>query len=198
VTDAKANQFSGVLSDGFPMASASPQKGGVFACVKCTMPIPAPTALCRRALILAALDPEVLSITVASRPAIATLHRATGDSLLVVGAAPLLARLDGLSDSAVFEVVTSLDVSAEPRLSNALAVWSTRNRFVAIGDQVRVLAHLDDVGVAPLIEVARSATSAFDGVAAVLTLCCRGLVAIDLETEPIGPETRVRRVPKPA
>ena len=95
------------------------------------------------------------------------------------------------------EIVTAADIAAEPRLSNALAVWSTRHGQVAVGDQVRVLVHLDEASAAPLIEAARSAIATPDGVAAVLAFACRGLIAVDLETEPIGPETAVRRVRRP-
>jgi hypothetical protein len=192
--DAASTKLDGLLSDFLP---DSPQGGRAFICAKCAAPIPALTALARRALILAALDPAILAITPARPPGVALLHRATGVSVLIVHSSPQPPHADGLTDSTPVEFRTATEIATEPRSSNAAAVWSTRTRFFAVGDQVRVLAHLDEVGAAPLIELARSIVSSPDAVAAVLALACRGLIAVDLETEPIGPETLVRRVRKP-
>ncbi len=149
------------------------------------------------------LDARIVSYGASSRavlrgkPAIANLHRAAGASALVVHSGLRPPRAHDLDSGVRVEIVTAADIAAEPRLSNALAVWSTRHGQVAVGDQVRVLVHLDEASAAPLIEAARSAIATPDGVAAVLAFACRGLIAVDLETEPIGPETAVRRVRRP-
>ena len=176
---------------------ASPDAAGYFVSFKAPTAIPVSSALARRALILATLDATVLSIRPAKKPAVALLHRVDGVSALMIHSGPRRGPAAYWDAEIAVEVVSATEIAAEPRLSNAMGIWSTRHLQVAIADTVLVLAHLDD-GAVPLIEVARSVISTRDAVAAVFALACRGLVAIEMESEPIGPETLVRRVRKPA
>ena len=173
--------------------STTQQNSYDFLCAKSLAPIPVPNALARRALILSALDPDVLAIEPANEPAIAIVHRATGARALIVHSSPLPFPSNNLSDVPV-EILTPRDIAEEPRLSNALAIWANRHNRVGASDQVRILAHLNEAHTTPLIELACSAVSSGDAIAAILALVCRGLVTIDLETDPLGPETRVKRM----
>jgi hypothetical protein len=89
-------------------------------------------------------------------------------------------------------VETGSSLAAEPRRTTVRLVSACRNVVVSAGDRVRILHHLDECGVAPLVEVAGAAHNALDGVAAVLALAVEGLVAVDIE-RPIVPEAPVRR-----
>ncbi len=89
-------------------------------------------------------------------------------------------------------VETASSLAAEPRRTTVRLISACRNAVVSAGDRVRILHHLDECGVAPLVEVAGAAHTALDGVAAVLALAVEGLVAVDIE-RPIVPETPVRR-----
>jgi hypothetical protein len=87
-------------------------------------------------------------------------------------------------------------VFGSPLLMNSRAVWGCRRVQVQAADQVRVLDLLG-ANPLPLGEVAQ-AVRADDGVLAVLALACHAIVQLDLETAPLGPETRVwRRCPSP-
>jgi hypothetical protein len=82
-------------------------------------------------------------------------------------------------------------VFGSPLLMNCRAVWGCRRIQVSAADQVRLL---DLVGSdpLPLAQVAQ-AVRADDGVPAVLALACHAILQLDLETIPLGPETRVWR-----
>lgn len=87
-------------------------------------------------------------------------------------------------------------VFGSPLLMNCRSVWGCRRVQVPAADQVRVL---DLLGSDPLLlaEVVQ-AVRAEDGVPAILALACHGILQLDLETAPLGPETRVwRRCPLP-
>jgi hypothetical protein len=78
-----------------------------------------------------------------------------------------------------------------PTLMNARSVWACRRVTVAASDQVRALDLLRS-GPMPLAEAAQVIRDG-DGVAAILSLCCRDLIELDLASGPLGPETMVRR-----
>ena len=71
-------------------------------------------------------------------------------------------------------------------------IWACRRRYIAAGDQVRILHVLAENGGTPLVDVASAARATADGVGVVLAMACRGLVSLDLDG-PLTPETRVRR-----
>jgi hypothetical protein len=104
---------------------------------------------------------------------------------------PLVAGAVQAKDGRSFTVETGRTLRAEPRFSTVRLIRACRRTPVGAGDRVRILHHLDEVGTAPLVEVA-GAAQAGDGVAAVLALACEGLVTVEIDG-PILPETRVRR-----
>ena len=94
-------------------------------------------------------DLELASIVFAATPTIAVVHRDSGSGALVTivvrgpsGRAEFLADID-------IEYLTKGEVEAEPRPSSSLAVWSNCVCKVAIGGQIRILAHFDDAGAVP-------------------------------------------------
>ncbi|KAA2237008.1 hypothetical protein [Salinarimonas soli] len=99
-------------------------------------------------------------------------------------------------DGRALHVETGSSLAAEPRRTTVRLVAACRHVTVSAGDRVRILHHLDECGVAPLVEVAGAAHNALDGVAAVLALAVEGLVSLDID-RPIVPETPVRRRKSP-
>lgn len=95
-------------------------------------------------------------------------------------------------DGRALQVETASSLAAEPRRTTVRLITACRTVTVSAGDRVRILHHLDECGVAPLVEVAGAAHNALDGVAAVLALAVEGLVAVPID-RPILPETPVRR-----
>ena len=104
---------------------------------------------------------------------------------------PLVAGSAQAQDGRTLVVETARTLRAEPRFSTVRLIRACRRTPVGAGDRVRILHHLDEVGTAPLVEVAGAAQTG-DGVAAVLALACEGLVTVEID-RPILPETRVRR-----
>lgn len=168
-------------------------------------------------LTLASLDPAVESLRVPSGPARFPLGDGTVDhaadfELLRDGEAPLL--VDVMEDEALrdhplaaalavgdevvaedgrrLRIETAATLGAEPRMRTARLVMACRRTFVSAGDRVRILHHLDECGTGRLVECAAAATSAVDGVAAVLALAAEGLLAVDIRF-PVVPEMPVRR-----
>lgn len=111
------------------------------------------------------------------------IHHPLGPALILGAVA-----VDGRS----LQVETGSSLAAEPRRTTVRLIGACRHVLVSAGDRVRILHHLDECGVAPLVEVAGAAQNALDGVAAVLALAVEGLVAVDID-RPIVPETPVRR-----
>lgn len=95
-------------------------------------------------------------------------------------------------DGRLYVIETSSTIRAEPRFTTVKLILACRRTPVSAGDRVRILHHLDECSVAPLVECAGAAQNALDGVAAVLALACEGLVQVDIN-RPILPETPVRR-----
>jgi len=92
-----------------------------------------------------------------------------------------------------YRVETEETILAEPSYTNALLVQSCKRRFVYPSDQVLILHHLSESGQSTLIEAAQACRPHVDGISAVLALACRRLVIVDLLSEPLGPETPVKR-----
>lgn len=95
-------------------------------------------------------------------------------------------------DGRPFSIETAASLHVEPRFTTVRLIMACRRTPVSAGDRVRILHHLDESGVAPLIECAGAVQNTRDGVAAVLALAVEGLVAVDID-RPILPETPVRR-----
>lgn len=81
---------------------------------------------------------------------------------------------------------------AEPLRSNRELVRSHRGRPVPLDLRLQIMRVLADDGPLPLDRLLRSLVCDTDPAAAVLSLCCDGLLALDLESGPIGPSTVVR------
>jgi hypothetical protein len=96
--------------------------------------------------------------------------------------------LDGRS----FSFETAASIRAEPRFTTVRLILACKRTPVTAGDRVRILHQLDECGTMRLVDCAGAAMNTRDGVAAVLSLACEGLVAVDIG-RPILPETRVRR-----
>ncbi|MCB8822727.1 hypothetical protein [Microvirga rosea] len=104
------------------------------------------------------------------------------------------ATFGGLSaeDGRAFAFETVATIRAEPRFTTVRLIMACRRTLVTAGDRVRILHQLDECGTMRLVDCAGGATNAADGVAAVLSLACEGLIAVDI-SRPILPETPVRR-----
>jgi hypothetical protein len=179
-----------------------------FVSAKTATPIPARHQALREALVRASLDPAVRSISylaaahVASAPVeldAVTLIRDDGRFYLdVVPARRVRAVDENLFRIAMRErgldplVVTSDDLEAEPRRSNADLVWSYNGRFVPLDLRLGILQVLMDDGPLPLGRLLQRIRSDREPVAAIMSLACSDLLKIDLTSGPVGPATMVR------
>ena len=174
-----------------------------FVSSKCSAPIPYRYETQRLALIRATLDsdyfaigPVPLAISEAhacgSASCVAAVRTGDGSPAILCITGDANPRISGWNGPTV--VFSPADLWAEPLAGNLRAVWSCSRRWVAPGDQVRVLHTLDENGSTALIDVAQAVTASSDGVAIVLAMACKGLVEIDLDDAPLAPSTRVRRI----
>ncbi|WP_126401455.1 hypothetical protein [Blastochloris tepida] len=162
------------------------------------------------ALILAALDPDVRAIEaapveIAGTPApvdVIVLGRTDGRFVLDVPEAhPRDLDAAGLALLAIESLnlptlsFPAPDIRRQPRWSNAVLVWDARAVRVPVDARVQVLAALAEAGTLTLHEAAQATGLVRGPVSAVLALACADLLAIDLDDGPLGPETRVRRIP---
>jgi hypothetical protein len=180
-----------------------------FVSAKTTGPIRARHPALRTALVHASLDPAVRSISHAAA--------GTGGSATVALDAVVLARDDGrfvldvvaarpplkFDEAALRGIalrslglasltVTSDDLSAEPRRSNADLVWSHRGRSVALDLRLGILQVLFDDGPLSLGQLLQRVRADREPAAAVMALACDDLLEIDLGSDRIGPSTVVR------
>ncbi|WP_238262599.1 hypothetical protein [Methylobacterium mesophilicum] len=84
-------------------------------------------------------------------------------------------------------------VLTEPRASDARAVWATRRLLVQIGDRLRVLLAVGDGrqhSISDLVPSIRD--QGYDPFEAILSLVCRGDLAIDLR-DGLHPDARIAR-----
>lgn len=79
------------------------------------------------------------------------------------------------------------------RLRNARDLLRYAAHVAPLGDRLRLLAALDDHGSLPLAECLKAfqETKPVPGIA---SLILQGFVEVDLDEEPLGPETAVRRI----
>lgn len=156
-----------------------------FKSYKTIRPIPYPSRWHRDLLIQATLDPAIEEID-----HILPADARSGSLSLSVTANGLKVRVtavreaEGLlrqSPDAAEILLTRSFVLAEPRASNARAVWATRNMTVKVGDRLRILVALADGRerrISDLVSCIRDADA--DPFEAILSLVCRGDLAIDL------------------
>ena len=169
----------------------------LFVSAKTTSPVPYRCDVSMFALVRATLDGEIASIEPMDSVRIGYAVRG---SLAVLADTQGILRLLRLVDhfTAPFDAIGALPVVEFSR-SDILAhmdrlgmIWACRRRYIAAGDQVRILHVLAENGDMSLIDVASAARATADGVGVVLAMACRGLVSLDLDG-PLSPETRVRR-----
>lgn len=92
------------------------------------------------------------------------------------------------------EAVSYARLSEGPRVMNCRDLLRYARWECALGDRIRVLAALDEVGELPLIE-ALSAFQETRPIASLASLVLGRFLAMDLDAERIGPTTPVRRFP---
>lgn len=92
------------------------------------------------------------------------------------------------------EAVSYARLSEGPRIMNCRDLLRYARWECALGDRIRILAALDEVGELPLIE-ALSAFQETRPIASLASLVLGRFLMIDLEAERIGPATPVRRLP---
>jgi hypothetical protein len=172
-------------------------------------PLPAKHPALRLALVQASLDPAVRSITriptakVGRDPVeVDAIVVARDDGRFVLDVVParpplkfdeaalrgIALRILGLASL----TVTSDDLSAEPRRSNADLVWSHRGRSVALDLRLGILQVLFDDGPLSLGQLLQRVRADREPAAAVMALACDDLLEIDLASDLIGPATVVR------
>ncbi|TXM56959.1 hypothetical protein [Methylobacterium sp. WL120] len=84
-------------------------------------------------------------------------------------------------------------VLTEPRASDARAVWATRKLLVQIGDRLRVLLAVNDGRQHSISDLVPSIQDqGYDPFEAILSLVCRGDLAIDLR-DGLHPDVRIVR-----
>ena len=182
-----------------------------FECVKAPAPILVTSALVYDALVLAALDPEVVRVEpvpfaevlgrVVRLDAVAVTRAGRRLVLDVIDPArPADIDAGGLALAGIAALglhrltLTAAEVRQEPRHSNARLVWSCRDRIVDPETRLRILSALGG-GPLPLAEAAAAAGGIDSApVEAVCALACADLVGVDLARAPLGPETVVRRI----
>ncbi|MBM6581664.1 hypothetical protein ILT44_15815 [Microvirga sp. BT689] len=196
-----------VGSNAFGTANAT------FLSAKARCAIPVRNAAVRDFLVVASLDPAVLTLApaepvairienqiLAHRPDVVVQYEDRTCAIDIYPPVQIRVRqawFDGVRASHAdlglpYELREAPGAPLAPLVLNARTVWGCRNHHVSAPEQVRILQHLKEAGVASLIEVA-AVVRGCDGVAAVLALACRNLVELDLSLAPLGPETPVRR-----
>jgi hypothetical protein len=182
----------------------------LFVSAKCPAPIPARHPALRAALVRASLDPAVRAIshvaTAHVGPAQVELDVAVVDigdrgfRLDVVPARPVRGvdaehrfQLAMVSLGLPPLVVTAEDLDAQPARSNRDLVWSHSRRFVPVGLRIRILQVLRDDGPMELVRLLEDVRADVDPTPSVMSLCCDGLLELDLESGPLGPSTTVRQ-----
>ncbi|MCP1561413.1 UNVERIFIED_ORG: hypothetical protein M2438_000417 [Methylobacterium sp. SuP10 SLI 274] len=156
-----------------------------FKSYKTIRPIPYPSRWHRDLLIQATLDPGVDEIdhihpTDAGDGSLSLSMTANGSQVRVKAVRDAGGPLRQQPDADEILLTRSF-VLAEPRASDARAVWATRNLKVKVGDRLRILVALADGRerrISDLVSCIRDADA--DPFEAILSLACRGVLAIDL------------------
>lgn len=96
-------------------------------------------------------------------------------------------------NGARYRLLSHDDVYDGFRLRNAKDLLRYGNQSVPLGDRIRLLAALDDVGSMPLQECLKAFLE-MKPVAGIAALILQGFVSVDLDEGPLGPNTVVRRI----
>ncbi|MFJ7439634.1 hypothetical protein ACIQW5_18395 [Methylorubrum thiocyanatum] len=169
-----------------------------FRSFKTSAPIAYPARWHRDLLIQASLDPRIEAIEpvpdiIGDGSAFSIIvHIDATRRLITAVREPTVRRVGiiGLEEAVLPRSV----VLAEPRCSDARAIWSMRRHQVTLGNRLRILRALEDqpdgMTLARTADLVRGGD--IDPTEAVLALACAGLVDIDLRG-PLAPSTPVRR-----
>jgi hypothetical protein len=80
------------------------------------------------------------------------------------------------------------------RLANARDLLRYATYNVSLGDKIRLLSLLDEYGPMSIKDCAPSIQNTSDPIGSIASMVLRRIVVIDLDDEPIGPDTRISRV----
>jgi hypothetical protein len=180
-----------------------------FVSAKTTKVIPTTSDLVRDSLVQATLDPAVrridfhaqalvdkahvdvdaigivrddgrfwLDIVEARRPRDVQQEKLASAAFAALGMAPL--------------TLTAEDIRRQPRFANAGLVWSHQLAPVGLSMRLAVLQTLSDDGPMALSRLLSAVRGDRDPVPPVMAMACSDLIEIDLESQPLGPETIVR------
>lgn len=190
-------------------ASHTRSTASSFISAKTTTVIPAPSDLVRDSLVQATLDPAVrridfhaqalvdaknvdldaigiirddgrfwLDVVEARRPRDVEHEKLASAAFAALGMAPL--------------TLTAEDIRRQPRFANAGLVWSHHLAPVGLSMRMAVLQTLSDDGPMALSRLLSAVRGDRDPVPPVLAMACSDLIEIDLQSQPLGPETVVR------
>lgn len=125
------------------------------------------------------------------------VNGANGVELLAVVAAPPETVPTGAVEAAkergaVLRLIPVADLCGD-RLESARELMRYAKWRVSLSDRIRLLAALDQEGSMTLVECMSAVRNAADPIGVVAALALRRFVAIDLDSGPLGPETRVTR-----
>lgn len=147
------------------------------------------------------VDPNVSSWSCLSLPLksgkcthIPDLTATTDDGIFLIDAAVPPDWVPHAADLAGFRYELDRYCGQEQRQANAKDLLRYCNFIVPLGDRVRLLAILDEHGPLPLSDCMQIARPGSDGVAVVAAMALHRLIDIDLDSGPIGPETRISKI----
>lgn len=84
--------------------------------------------------------------------------------------------------------------SLSQRLANARDLLRYASYNVSLGDKIRLLSLLDEYGSMSIRDSARCIQNTSDPIGSIASMVLQRIVEIDLDEEPIGPDTRISRV----
>lgn len=181
----------------------------LFVSAKTVTAVPLRCPLVRDALIQASLDPMVRSIEfiasarVEQTPVdLGAIVLVRDDSRYLLDVVPARRLRDieeeGLALIAINSlglaplVLTAAEIRREPRFANCTLVWGHRLHPIGISLRLQILQTLADDGPMQLSRLLPAIRSDRDPGPAVLALACAGLVELDLDSAPLGPQTVAR------
>ena len=182
-----------------------------FLGAKSLRPIPHPGGLVGDALVQLSLDPDVfrLEFRRATQPEASGITRVFGvicverrDGPHYLDVVPAR-RVRSIRTQAAFDdtmaalglrplTLTGEEIMREPRFRSARTVWQHRRFRTNFDTRYRIKRILADVIDMSLDELCSIVSGPQDPLLSVLSMACADLLEIDLESQAIGPATRVR------
>ncbi|NDW05870.1 hypothetical protein [Jiella pacifica] len=102
--------------------------------------------------------------------------------------------LTSADDRTAWSAICEAEIRTEPALPNAREMLRYARRIVPLGDRIRLLAYLEDVGSATLVDAASGMRESPDPVGAVIALVLQRVVRIDWRERRLAPDSRVEIV----